>query len=73
MTKQEFKKRWESNDNGGGITHDDIAECAIAWGIYHRPKINPLGLVRYNVLKAAGIGDCEDFKPGTPLRDVAHY
>lgn len=33
MTKEKFKKRWESNDNGGGITYEDIAKCAIKWGI----------------------------------------
>lgn len=31
MTKDEFKARWESNEDGGGINFDDIAECAKAW------------------------------------------
>lgn len=30
MTKEEFKVRWESNENGGGITFNDIANCAIS-------------------------------------------
>lgn len=32
MTKEEFKTRWESNDEGGDITCNDIAECAKAKG-----------------------------------------
>ena len=63
MTKDEFKKRWESDDNGGGITFDDIAECAVAWGVCATPKVRPLDEVRYRVLKAAGTNDCEEFAP----------
>jgi hypothetical protein len=36
MTKDEFKNRWCSNDEGGGITWEDIAECAGAW-LNHKP------------------------------------
>jgi len=61
MTKQEFKKRWESNDNGDGITFDDIAECCIAWGIASRPRILNMMSVRYRVLKAANVVDAEDY------------
>lgn len=63
MTKEEFKKRWESNDNGGGINYDDIAEVAKEWGLYERPKINPMHEVRYRVLVAAGTEDAEEFAP----------
>jgi len=63
MTKEEFKKRWESDEHGGGITFDDIADCAVAWGIAAKPKIRPIGLIRYQVLKAANTNDCEDFRP----------
>lgn len=63
MTKEEFKKRWESNDQGGGITYNDIAECAQEWGLYPTPRIHPIHEVRYQVLKAAGTDDAEDFKP----------
>lgn len=28
MTKEQFKKRWESDDRGGGITFNDVADCA---------------------------------------------
>jgi hypothetical protein len=63
MTKQEFKARWESDDKGGGITFDDIAKCAIAWHVSSRPRIRPIDVVRYEVLKAAGTVDAEEFKP----------
>lgn len=63
MTKQEFKQRWESNDNGGGITFDDIAECAKAWGVVSTPRIMQIDRVRYMVLKAAGTYDAEEFAP----------
>lgn len=32
-TKEEFKKLWEADDEGSGITYDDIADCAKAWGL----------------------------------------
>jgi hypothetical protein len=63
MTQEEFKKRWESDEDGGGITFDNFADCAIAWGISQRPKTRPLGVIRYLVLKAADTVDCEEFKP----------
>jgi hypothetical protein len=63
MTKEEFKQRWESNDNGGGITFDDIADCAVAWGLYRTPKTSRIDVVRYRVLCAAGTVDAEEFKP----------
>ena len=62
MTKEEFKARWESNEEGGGITFDDIADCAKAWGLYSRPKCAPINLVTYNVCKAANIKK-EDMPP----------
>lgn len=54
MTKNEFRKRWNSNDEGGGITYDDIAECAVKWGLYQTPKIHPMNQVKDKVLIAAG-------------------
>lgn len=53
MTKEEFKKRWDSNDDGGGIRNNDIAKCAVSWGLYNRPKIHSLRKVTEAVLKAA--------------------
>lgn len=64
MTKEEFKKRWESDDSGDGITWDDIANCAISWGISSKPRTKPMDDIRYQVLKAAGTNDCEEFAPG---------
>lgn len=61
MTKQEFKQRWESDDDGGGITFNDIAECAKAWGIAQTPRTMQIELIRYKVLKAAGTNDAEEF------------
>lgn len=61
MTKKEFKQRWESNDDGGGITFEDIAECAKAWGITSTPRIKQIDYLRYQVLKAAGVDDAEDY------------
>lgn len=63
MTKQEFKARWESDDNGGGITFNDIADCAIAWGLSTSPKAQAIDSVRYRVLKACDCVDAEDFLP----------
>ena len=71
MTKEEFRTRWNSNDNGGGITFDDIADCAIAWGISARPKTRPMEEIRDKVLAAAG---CE-MPDDTPSRkkDITDY
>jgi hypothetical protein len=55
-TKEEFKRLWESNDNGGGITFDDIADCAKAWGLYSTPKIHNIAKVTKSVTDAA---NCE--------------
>jgi hypothetical protein len=63
MTKEEFKSRWESNDNGGGISFNDLSECAKEWGIASRPRIMPIDTIRYLVLKAANTVDAEDYKP----------
>lgn len=71
MTKAEFKIRWESNDDGGGITFDDIAKCAVEWGINSRPKISPISKVVYAVLKAAGTNDCEKYNPD--IEEVEEY
>ena len=63
MNKQEFKERWEGDDSGGGITFDDIAQCAIDWGISRRPRTCSIGSIRYLVLKEAGTVDAEDYNP----------
>lgn len=63
MTKEEFKQRWESNDNGGGICFDDVADCAKAWGLYRTPRTAQINKVLYRVLVAAGTVDAEEFNP----------
>lgn len=55
MTRSNFKKRWESDDNGGGITFDDVAECAKAWELFSTPRIHPMPNVTAAVLSAAGV------------------
>lgn len=61
MTKEEFKNRWESNDDGGGITFDDVADCAKEWGLYSIPRIHDIFEVRRAVLKAAGTNDWQEY------------
>jgi len=63
MTKEEFKARWESNDEGGGISFNDIADCAKAWGLFSTPKTSRIEWVRYLVLKSANTVDAEEFAP----------
>lgn len=63
MTRTQFKKRWESDANGDGITFDEIAECAVAWGLFRSPKTCSMSRVRYAVLKAARTHDAEEYKP----------
>lgn len=55
MTPTEFKTRWNSNDEGGGITFDDIANCAKAWGLYTQPRIRPMQEVVDAVLTKAEV------------------
>lgn len=61
MTKEEFKKRWESDELGGGICFDDVADCAEAWGLYRRPRTLQIDRVLYSVLKAADTVDAESY------------
>lgn len=62
-TKEEFKRLWEANSAGSGITFDDIAECAIAWGISSHPRTRPIDEITYRVLKAAQTNDAEEYNP----------
>lgn len=61
MTKEEFKLRWESGDDGGGITFDDVANCADVWGVCRFPRTKPIHVVQYKVLRAAGTSDAEEY------------
>lgn len=58
-SKEDFKRLWEANDYGSGITDNDIADCAKAWGISYIT----IDDIRYRVLKAAQVNDAEDFNP----------
>ena len=62
MNKEEVKIRWESNENGGGITFNDIADCAKEWGISKSPRTMNMERVRYLVLRGAGTEDAESYK-----------
>ncbi len=61
MTREEFKQRWDSPDCD--ITFDEVADCAKEWGLFERPRINPINTVRYKVLVAAGCSDAEEYNP----------
>lgn len=69
MTKEEFKKRWESDEEGGGITFDEIAKCAKNWGITSSPETEPLWKVSYLVLKEAQTNDCEEYNFSKYIND----
>lgn len=62
-TKEDFKRLWEANEHGSGITFDDIAECARAWGISSSPRTRPIDEIRYKVLIAAQVNDAEEYNP----------
>lgn len=62
-TKEEFKRLWEANSCGSGITYDDIADCARAWGILSHPRTRPIDEITYRVLKAAQTNDAEEYNP----------
>ena len=55
MTKEEFKRRWEKDERGDGITFNDIADCAKEWGLYQKPKTEDINKVLNAVLKAANV------------------
>lgn len=62
MNKEEFKKRWESNENGGGITNQDIAECYIKWGLGTSPYTKPIHYVIWKVCEYANTNDKNEWK-----------
>lgn len=61
LTKPQFKTRWESDDEGGGLTFDDIADCAKEWGLYPSPRTARIEMVLYSVLDVANVVDKEDY------------
>ena len=70
MTKEEFKKRWESDDVGGGIDFDDVADCAKAWGLFRTPRTSQINRVLYRVLTAAGTVDAEAYNTDREEEDA---
>lgn len=62
-TKEKFKELWENEYFG--ITYDDIADCAKAWGISSHPRTRLADEITYRVLKAAGVNDAEEYNPYT--------
>lgn len=65
--KEEFKKCWELDNQGGDITWDDITECAVQWEISSNPRTSNIDIIRYLVLKAANTKNYESFKPKEPF------
>jgi hypothetical protein len=61
MSKEEFKWRWELDDEADGIDFDDVADCAEAWGLFRRPRTSQINKVLYSVLKAANVEDAEAY------------
>lgn len=59
-TKEKFKQLWDANDEGSGLTFEDISDCAEAWGLYSKPMIHPMDKVRDAVVKAAGCLDAHE-------------
>jgi hypothetical protein len=55
VSKEEFKARWESGEDGGGITYDDLADCYARWGLGENPRTKSLSAIRRAVLKAAEV------------------
>jgi hypothetical protein len=54
MTPEQFKERWDSSDDGGGITMNEIADCAKEWGLFRRPRTMSPVVVLLAVLARAG-------------------
>ena len=55
MSPSEFKKRWESDERGGGITNDDCAECYVAWGLGTQPRCKQIKYIIDEVCRFAGV------------------
>lgn len=70
-TKEQFKKLWERRD-GGGITCDDCADCAEAWGLFQRSRCANMDDVMEAVVKAAGC-DGIDGEPSEELEGNEIY
>ena len=63
MNKKEFRTRWESDSEGGGITMEEVADCAEEWGLFSQPRICKMEDVLCSVLIAANVKDAEEYLP----------
>lgn len=57
MTKEEFKQKWESNENGGGITNQDIARLYTEWKLGTSPYTKTITYVIWRVCEEANTND----------------
>ena len=61
MTKEEFKKKWESSE-GEAISFQELTECAVSWGIVNKNNMPPIWDYQYKVLEAANCVDSHEYK-----------
>lgn len=41
MTREEFKALWDSSEDAGGITGEDVVDCYKDWGLEDAPYAQP--------------------------------
>lgn len=63
MTKEEFRERWGGPTDPSDLTYEDVAACAVEWGVVSQPKIMRMEWVLYKVLKAAEMWNVERYRP----------
>lgn len=54
-TKEKFIELWNKDKNGGGLTFDDVADCAKQWGLCSNPRIKVMDEILSLVLKECNI------------------
>lgn len=62
MTKEEFKRRWEKDEKGDGITNEDVARCYIEWGLGKLPYTKTINYVIWRVCESANTNDKDEWK-----------
>ena len=62
MSEEEFKKMWESDETGSGITNEDIAICYKEWGLGGSPYTKSIDYVIWKVCEHANTNDKELWK-----------
>lgn len=68
MTPKEFKKRWESDKMGGGITNEDVAKCYIEWGLGSSPYTKTVEYVIWRVCEYADTNDKKIWENRTTIK-----